>query len=249
VLHGIGSDMAHVPRIGTLAPGHPPRVPSVRFRSRTLSSYGDAGLRHVAAILVILAISLGTSTPLAAQSGFGFTGALGWESVSGGASQVLESGITGEFDIYYLFGHFRTGIGVNVVSYDVDTEGVPPVVQELTDGVSRVTLNLLIGYKFITTGTFQPYLEGRIGYVRFRPEWNYWLTPEEPGENTSDREKGIQYTLRGGLEIPFAKKWSADVSAVWSKFNITEVTPAADGLEPFDSGSTFGFLVGTSFYP
>ena len=214
-----------------------------------LTSYGDAGLRHAAAVLVILAMGLGASTPLAAQSGLGFTGALGWESVNGGASQVLESGITGEFDIYYLFGHFRTGIGVNVVSYDVEPEGVPPVVQELTDGVSRVTLNLLIGYKFITSGTFQPYLEGRIGYVRFRPEWNYWVSPEEPGENTSDRERGIQYSLRGGLEIPFAKKWSADVSAMWSKFNITEVTPAADGLEPFDSGSTFGFLVGTSFYP
>jgi opacity protein-like surface antigen len=198
----------------------------------------------------MLAVSLGASTPLAAQSGFGFTGVLGWESVSGGASQVLQTGITGEFDIYYLFGHIRTGLGVNVVSYDVDTEGVPPVVQELTDGISRVTLNLLIGYKFITAGTFQPYIEGRIGYVRFRPEWNYWLSPpEEPGENTSDRERGIQYTLRGGLEIPFARKWSADVSAVWSKFNITEVTPATEGLEPFDSGSTVGFLVGTSFYP
>mgnify|MGYP001551186390 CR=1 FL=1 len=116
-------------------------------------------------------------------------------------------------------------------------------------GAVVVPLNLLIGYKFITSGTFQPYLEGRIGYFRFRPEWNYWVSPEEPGENTSDRERGIQYSLRGGLEIPFAKKWSADVSAKWSKFNNTEVTPAADGLEPFDSGSTFGFLVGTSFYP
>ncbi len=215
-----------------------------------LSQCGDAALRHVAIIMVMLAAGLGASTPLVAQTRFGFTGVLGWESVSGGASQVLQNGVTGEFDIYYHFGHLRTGLGVNVVSYDVDTEGVPPVVQELTKGVSRVTLNLLIGYKFITTGTFQPYLEGRIGFVRFRPEWNYWLSPpEEPGENTSDREKGIQYTLRGGLEIPFAKKWSADVSAVWSKFNITEVTPAAEGLEPFDSGSTFGFLVGTSFYP
>ena len=69
-----------------------------------LSFNGDTGLRHVAATLVMLTMSLGASTPLAAQSGFGFTGALGWESVSGGASQVLESGITGEFDIYYSFG-------------------------------------------------------------------------------------------------------------------------------------------------
>jgi opacity protein-like surface antigen len=226
-----------------------PEYPQANPGLVPLSSDGDAGLRHAAATLVILALTLGASAPLAAQSGFGFTGALGWESVSGGASQVLESGITGEFDVYYMFGHLRTGIGVNVVSYAVEPDGVPPVVQELTDGISRVTLNLLVGYKFITSGTFQPYVEGRIGYVRFRPEWDYWLTPPEPGENTSDRERGIQYTLRGGLEIPFARKWSADVSAVWSKFNITEVTPAADGLEPFDSGSTLGFLVGTSFYP
>ncbi len=197
----------------------------------------------------MLAISLGSSTPLAAQTGFGFTGVLGWETVSGGASQVLESGITGEFDVYYRFGHLRTGLGVNVVSYDVDTENLPPAALELAQTVSRVTLNLLVGYKFITTGTFQPYLEGRIGFVRFRPEWNYWDEPGEPGENTQDREKGIQYTVRGGLEIPFAKKWSADLSVLWSQFNVSEVDGSAIGVESFDSGSTLGFLVGTSFYP
>ena len=89
--------------------------------------------RSLAVVVCLLLPSLHPAAPLAAQSGFGFTGALGWESVSGGASQVLESGITGEFDIYYSFGHFRTGLGVNVVSYDIEPEGVPPVVQELTD--------------------------------------------------------------------------------------------------------------------
>ena len=175
---------------------------------------------------------------------------LGWETVSGGASQVLDPGITGEFDIYYHIGHFRTGIGVNVVSYGVNTDNLPPVVAELAEGISRVTLNLLVGYKFITTGSLRPYVEGRIGYIRLKPEWNYWLDiPEEPGENTQDRETGVQYALRGGLEIPFARKWSADVSAIWSAFNISEVEGNAAGLESFDSGSTLGFLIGTSFYP
>ena len=197
----------------------------------------------------MLAISLGTSAPLAAQTGFGFTGVLGWESVSGGASQVLDSGITGEFDLYYSFGHFRTGLGVNVVSYDVKVEDLPPAAAELAQSVSRVTLNLLVGYKFITTGTFRPYIEGRIGWVRFRPEWNYWDEPGGPGENTGDRETGVQYAARGGLEIPFAKKWSADLSVLWSQFNVSEVDGSEIGVESFDSGSTFGFLIGTSFYP
>jgi hypothetical protein len=68
---------------------------------------------------------------LSAQERFGFTGVLGWETVSGGASQVLDQGITGEFDIYYHFGKLRTGIGVNVVSYDVKGDDLPPVVEEL----------------------------------------------------------------------------------------------------------------------
>lgn len=207
-------------------------------------------LKRVAATLVMLAAGLGVCSPLFAQDRFGFTGALGWETVSGGASQVLDPGITGEFDIYWHFGHWRTGIGVNVVSYEVNTDNLPPVAAELADGISRVTLNLLVGYKFITTGSLRPYVEGRIGYIRLKPEWNYWLDiPDAPGENTQDSETGVQYALRGGLEIPFARKWSADISAIWSAFSISEVEGNSAGLESFDSGSTLGFLIGTSFYP
>lgn len=207
-------------------------------------------LKRAAVALVTLAAGLAVTSPAFAQDRFGFTGALGWETVSGGASQVLDPGFTGEFDIYYHFGHLRAGVGVNVVSYEVNTENLPPVAAELANGISRVTLNLLVGYKFITTGSLRPYLEGRIGYIRLKPEWNYWLDiPEKPGENTQDRETGVQYALRGGLEIPFARKWSADVSAIWSAFSISEVEGNSAGLESFDSGSTLGFLIGTSFYP
>jgi opacity protein-like surface antigen len=210
---------------------------------------GDVGLKHDSPLLVFLAASLLATSHLEAQDGFGFTGVLGWETVSGGASQVLDQGITGEFDVYYHFGHVRTGIGVNVVSYDAITDNLPPVAAELAQSVSRVTLNLLLGYKFITDGPLRPYVEGRIGYVRLRPEWNYWTTPGEPGENVEDREKGVQYGLRGGLEIPFARAWSADISALWTGFSITEVEGNSAGLENFDSGSTIGVLAGVSFYP
>jgi opacity protein-like surface antigen len=210
---------------------------------------GDVGLKHSSPLLIFLAISVLASSPVAAQDRFGFTGVLGWETVSGGASQVLDQGITGEFDIYYHFGHIRAGVGVNVVSYDVITDNLPPVVAELAQSVSRVTLNLLVGYKFITDGALRPYVEGRVGFVRLRPEWNYWTTPEEPGENVEDRETGVQYGLRGGLEIPFARKWSADISALWTGFSISEVEGNSAGLENFDSGSTIGVLAGISFYP
>ncbi|MGW8282153.1 MAG: outer membrane beta-barrel protein [Gemmatimonadota bacterium] len=199
--------------------------------------------------MVMLASGLGANTPLVAQTRFGFTGVLGWESVSGDASQVLQNGVTGEFDVYYHFGHIRTGIGFNVVSYSMDTEGFPPVVAELTEGVSRVTINFLLGYKFSIDGPLRPYVEGRLGYIRLRPEWNYWAEPEQPGENTQDRESGVQYGIRGGLEIPFAERWSADLSATWTTFSISEVSGEVIDIESFDSGSTFGFMLGTSFYP
>jgi opacity protein-like surface antigen len=210
---------------------------------------GDVGLKHVSLLLVCLAASLLATSHLEAQDKFGFTGVLGWETVSGGASQVLDQGITGEFDIYYHFGHLRAGIGVNVVSYDAITDKLPPVAAELAQSISRVTLNFLVGYKFITDGPLRPYLEGRVGYVRLRPEWNYWTNPGEPGENVEDRETGVQYGLRGGLEVPFARKWSADISALWTGFSITEVEGNSAGLEDFDSGSTIGVLAGVSFYP
>ncbi len=169
--------------------------------------------------------------------------------MNGGASQLLDQGIIGEFNLYYHLGHVRLGGGASFNSYDAKTEMLPPVVAELATSVSRVTLNLLFGYKFSTTGPLRPYVEGRVGFVRFRPEWNYWTEPPAPGENTQDRESGIQYGLRGGLEIPFARKWSFDVSALWTGFSIGEVGGDAIDIQPFDAGSTIGGLAGLTFYP
>lgn len=200
----------------------------------------------------ILALALLVfATPARAQNGVVFSGLLGWESVGGDLGRVLDQGITAEFSAFYRFGDWRAGLGVNVVSYSFEDVELPPDVEDPSQSASRVAAQAQFAWFVPVSWRARPYVEGRLGYVRLKPESAdfYEHPPEEEGEVPTPRYAGVSATLRVGVEIPVLEKWNLDISGVVGVLSTEEVDLTPVDLGTASGASSWGVLVGTTFYP
>lgn len=205
----------------------------------------------LALTLLLFAFATHGHAQSADRSGILFSGLLGWESVGGDLGQVLDQGITAEFAGFYRFGDWRAGIGVNIVSYSFEDVPLPPDVEDPAQTAHRVTAQAQFAWFIPVSWKARPYVEGRLGYARLKPESAdfYEEPPEEEGDVPTPRYNGLSATLRAGVEIPVLRKWNLDVSGVFGVLSTDEVDLTPVDLGTASGASTFGVLIGTTFYP
>ncbi len=148
------------------------------------------------------------------RSGFGFSGLLGWSSIGGDYGELVTSGIPAEGAVWYQPRRWRFGLAIHVASYDV----VEPFDNQ---SLSQVELDLFATFLFLRGSPVQPYVQGRVGATRLRPEGALFdpnPPPPDvpPGENPAPSETGFVGGLALGAETWITKHLAVDLSAVFS---------------------------------
>jgi opacity protein-like surface antigen len=173
---------------------------------------------------------------------FGFQ--MGYKAMAGDLGQILDGGIVGEYDFSYHVGKFRYGIGFNLVSLDV---------AGFDESVSQVNAYLSASWFIKQDTRVRPYLQVRIGGVRYRPEGDTFAPPEpeadEEGENAADAVDGFEGGLLGGAEFAISSKFAVDLSGGFSFVSTEEVDLTAIGLEPVKRGTTWTVRLGARWNP
>jgi len=203
-------------------------------------------MRRVVVLLSVLAgMTLG-GTPLAAQTGFSFSVAIGYTGVSGEWGDILKDGIESDITISYLWRHLRFGAGAYFVSYNLEA----PLEDE---NISNVQLHGQVSYLFLT-GQIRPYLQLRGVYQRLRPEGHAFdpapADPDDPeGENPAPGRSGTGGVLVGGVEIVLTRNITLDPNAWYGTFKTDDVDLTEFGGPVISEGQAWGIRLGITWYP
>lgn len=212
-------------------------------------SIRTAGLVALAAALLVPASATGqTIWP----DGWGFQWQVGYKQMGGGWSDLLDSGVDADINIFYNLKKFRIGAGGNFVSFDVK----PPLEDE---SVSSVEMHAFFSYHF-TRGSLQPFVQGRGTWTRLRPEGHdFGVEPEEPvqlpedveeGENTEPRRSGFGFGLAAGLEWRISWAIGLELVGSYDRFSTEDVDLTEFGFQQvFNNGDKWGARVGINWYP
>jgi opacity protein-like surface antigen len=199
------------------------------------------------ALMVAAGLSAIDASDLRAQNGIVFGFQFGYKGMAGDLGQILDGGIVGEYNFAYQAGKFRYGIAFNLVSLDVTG---------FDESVSQVGAGLYATWLIKRDTRVLPYLQVRVGGVRFRPEGDTFAPPDtanaevdEEGENPADRVDGFEGSLLAGAEFAVSKKFAIDLSAGYSFISTEEVDLSAIGLEPVKRGSAWTARLGVRWNP
>lgn len=208
--------------------------------------------KRVRVALVALAafVAMGTSEARAQYNGFVFGFELGYKEMGGDLGQLLDGGIVGEYAFAYQAGSFRYGLAFNLVSLDVSG---------FDESVSQVGANLYATWMIKRGTRILPYLQVRIGGVRYRPEGDTFAPPDtvadsaedadEEGENAADAVNGFEGGLLAGAEFALSQQFAINVSAGFSFISTEEVDLSAIGLEPTGKGNAWTVRLGLRWDP
>jgi hypothetical protein len=208
--------------------------------------------RAVLGVGAALAIAALAASPLQAQSKFAFEGTFGYTGLSGDYGNVLSGGWVAEFNIDYHLGSFRYGIGYEVGSFDAEQ----PFENE---SVSKVGAHLYATYLLPLSGKITPFVTGRLGSLRLRPEGETFAPEVEPlseedetdeeGENPAPRVDGFEAALVGGIEFAVSSRFAFDVSGLFSTMSTDEVDLTPIGLGMVDKGTSWSLRVSARWRP
>jgi len=181
------------------------------------------------------------------RKGFGFSGSLGWSTISGDYSQLMTNAIPGEGSIWYQPSWWRLGVSLHVASYNA----VEPF-QDHT--ISQVEFQLFGTFLFLRGNLVQPYAQVRAGTTRWRPEGPLFdpnPPPPDvpPGESPAPGRNGFQGGLTVGAEFWVTKNFGIDVGGLFSAFTTEELDVPILGITGLSSGSELGFRVGVVWFP
>jgi len=191
------------------------------------------------------------ASEIQAQDGFLFNFELGYKEMAGDLGDILDGGIVGEYAFQYQKNHFRYGLAFNLVSLDV---------ADIDESVSQVGANLLFSWMIKQDTKLLPYLQLRIGGVRYRPEGDTFAPEDtlpasesvdesEEGENAADAVNGFEGTLLAGTEFAISSKFALDLSAGFSFISTDEIDLSAIGLDPIGSGTAWTVRLGLRWNP
>jgi opacity protein-like surface antigen len=201
-------------------------------------------------IALIAVLAAGVSGALAQNNGVVFGFEMGYKQMGGELGELLDGGIVGEYAFAYQAKSFRYGLAFNLVSLDVSG---------YDESVSQVGANLYATW-LIKQGTrVLPYLQVRMGGVRYRPEGDTFAPPDsmessatnddEEGENAADAVNGFEGGLLAGAEFALSPKFAIDLSAGFSFISTKEIDLSALGLEPISKGSAWTVRLGLRWDP
>ncbi len=210
---------------------------------------------RTARVLLIGAAALGLSAgPLQAQKGFGFEAFGGYTGLTGEYGDILGGGVVAEGNGYYQTGAFRFGSGINSVSIDVDE----PIEIE---SWAQIGIHAYVSYLLARQSKLKPYVQGRVGWVRFTPEdhrveegadiLELLAQEEEPeeGENTSPRVNGVNLGGVAGLEYSVTRRVAVDLSALYTYVSTERVDNLPETAEPPESGGIWSVRFGVRWTP
>jgi opacity protein-like surface antigen len=194
-------------------------------------------------------MAVGVSEARAQENGAVFGFEFGYKEMGGDLGKLLDGGIVGEYAFAYQANSFRYGLAFNLVSFDVSG---------FDESVSQVGANLYATW-MIKQGTgILPYLQVRIGGVRYRPEGDTFApdsmeattTAEgEEGENAADAVNGFEGGLLAGAEFALSQKFAIDLSAGFSFISTEEVDLSAIGLGSVGKGTAWTVRLGLRWDP
>lgn len=196
------------------------------------------------ALLAVVCLAASGADDLRAQNGVVFDFFLGYKGMAGDLGEILDGGVVGEFDFSYQANAFRYGIGINLVSLDI----VEPY-DSLS--VSQVAASGFVQWLIRPQESLIPYLELRLGVVRYRPEGDAFgaTDPDEEGENPGRSVSGFEGVLGAGVEYFITPQFALDLSAAFSYINTDEIDLSAIGLDPIGKGTAYSVRLGATWKP
>lgn len=195
-------------------------------------------LRTVALIGAAILTSAAGPWHATAQTGPGFRFALGWQDMAGDMGDVLDGAVDAEFSILYPVKAIRLGAGANWVSFAMD---------DYEESWSQVRFHFLVGYPFQVNEWLRPYVEGRAVYRRLRPEGDrYYGGPEVLLGDFRPSGTSVEGVL--GTEFILGPRAAIDVSTALNRFSVSPDL-SEEGLGAIDSGMTWRFHVGVTWFP
>lgn len=203
---------------------------------------------RIALIALAGLVAVGASEAHAQNNGVVFGFELGYKEIGGDLGKLLDGGIVGEYAFAYQAGKFRYGLAFNLVSLDVSG---------FDESVSQVGANLYATWMIKQGTRILPYLQLRIGGVRYRPEGDTFAPPDtlnasaadEEGENAAESVDGFEGGLLAGAEFALSQKFAIDLSAGFSFISTEEVDLSAIGLEPTGKGTAWTIRLGLRWDP
>jgi hypothetical protein len=208
-------------------------------------------------VCLLVAPSGAKSQQLVYPDGWGIQWQVGHKQLGGDWGELMDGGYDADINFFYNLKKFRIGAGGNFASFDL----VEPLQDE---SLSSVELHAFFQYRFLR-GPFQPWIEGRGTWVRFRPEGHEFEAvepepegdeptqlPEEPeeGENTAERRSGFGAGVAAGFEYRISYGVGLEALVSLDRFSTQDVDLTEFGAsDVFSSGTKWGFRVGINWYP
>jgi opacity protein-like surface antigen len=205
---------------------------------------------RIASVALVALLAASVSEARAQENGAVFGFELGYKEMGGDLGKLLDGGIVGEYAFAYQAGSFRYGLAFNLVSLDVSG---------FDESVSQVGANLYATWMIKQGTRVLPYLQLRIGGVRYRPEGDTFAPPDtvqtaastegEEGENAADAVNGFEGGLLAGAEFALSKKFTIDLSAGFSFISTEDVDLSAIGLGSVGKGNAWTVRLGLRWDP
>jgi hypothetical protein len=204
--------------------------------------------------------SLTSATYAEPSTAWHLLGAFGFGAADGKYGDVLQKPLQWEIRIakQSASGAWRFGVGLQFGSMDpAEDPNIPPETADLwlapDKEWARLETSFSVTRVFNPSGSFRPYLQGRVGIERIHPrsELFYNKPPDdlEPGESPTYATNGIGFTIQPGFEVALGRTLSLDLAgyATYYKTGAYDMSPI--GLPDVDSGFEWGGRVGLAWRP
>ena len=195
--------------------------------------------RHGLIVIAALLTSASVGAPVGAQESLGFRFGFGSQHMVGDLGDVLDSAIDAEFTILYPIRSFRVGGGANWASFEVDTNDA---------SWNQIRFHFLAGYALQLTPLLRPYVEARWTYHRLRPEDDRFFGSEEEELLRDFVANGSGFEGVLGVEVVLGPRFAVDVAGGAGPFTVSPDL-SEEGFGPIDSGSTWRFMLGATWFP
>ena len=202
-----------------------------------------------------------SATYAAPSTAWQLHGALGFGAADGKYGDVLQKPLQWDIGIAKRSASGKWLFGVNLQFGSMDPAEDPNIDPDVVDAWlapdlewARLETSFSVTRVFNPSGSFRPYLQGRIGIERIHPRSElFWEQPPpedlEPGDSPTAPANGLGFTAQAGFQVALGKTLSLDVSGFYTYYKTESYDMSPLGLPDVDSGNEWGARVGLAWQP